>query len=220
MLREGLKGSEVTRWIGAAAVLNDFARFSGRSSPSPLETAREAARSAGDVLGEANCIKSLGDIALERSDHEEARRRYDEALPLYRRVGVVRGEANCIKSLGDIALARSDDEEARCRYDEALPLYRRVGDVLGEANCIQRLGDIARNGSEPATAKNRYAAALALYARIPEPWSMGQTHRLLARLAANPAVKQHNIDTARALWTQIDRPDLVAELDREFGPPR
>jgi hypothetical protein len=41
----------------------------------------------GDVLGEANCILSLGDIALARSDQETARARYEEALRLYRMFG-------------------------------------------------------------------------------------------------------------------------------------
>jgi hypothetical protein len=95
-----------------------------------------------------------------------------------------------------------------------------VGSVLGEANCIQGLGDIALARSEPAAARERYATALALYARIPQPYSMAKTHRRLAQLAADPAEKQHHLDTARALLRQIDRPDLVAALDAEFGPPR
>ncbi len=52
-----------------------------------LKTAQEAYGSAGSVLGEAHCIASFGDIALARSDHEGARARYEEALPLYRRMG-------------------------------------------------------------------------------------------------------------------------------------
>ncbi len=63
-------------------------------------------REVGNRLGEAICITRMGDIALRRSNDEEARRRYEEALPLYREeVGDRLGEANCIARMGDIALA-------------------------------------------------------------------------------------------------------------------
>ena len=38
------------------------------------------------MLGEANCIKSLGNIALRRSDHAEAENQYLAALQLYQRI--------------------------------------------------------------------------------------------------------------------------------------
>ena len=94
--------------------------------------------------------------AFDRSDHDAARPRYEEALPLFRRVGDVLGEANCIEAWATSRWRRSDHDAARARYEEALPLYRRVGDVLGEANCIKSLGDIAlATGSRSTTRRGR-----------------------------------------------------------------
>jgi len=92
--------------------LHELHRFRGLASWASLPAVANRFHDAGDLLGEANCIKSLGDIALARSDHEGARQRYEAALPLFHKVGNVIGEANCIASLGDIALARSDHDGA------------------------------------------------------------------------------------------------------------
>ncbi len=140
--------SDLLPAIRATYGLTVLMRFSGLGSTKVIHALRQACHSIDNTQAEANCIRSLGDIALDRSEHGTARARYEEALPLCRRVGDVLGEANCIKSLGEIALRTSEHETARARYEEALPLYRRVGDVLGEANCIQRLGEIALRRSE------------------------------------------------------------------------
>jgi tetratricopeptide (TPR) repeat protein len=179
------------------------------------EEARPLYRKVGAVLGEANCIRSLGDIALARSDHDAARRAYEEARPLYRQVGAVLGEANCIQGLGDIALACSDHDAAWAAYAEARPVYRQVGDVLGEANCIQSLGDIEKAKGQADAACALYEQALALYERIPEPYSIGVTQVRLAE-ATEGSVRAAHVAAARAAWTSIDRPDLVARLD-QFG---
>jgi hypothetical protein len=95
-------------------------------------------------------------------------------------------------------------------------LYRRVGDVLGEANCIQRLGDIALARSDHAAARPRYEEALKLYAQIPEPYSMGQTHRRLAGLCGEGKERCTHVQAAAKSWTAIERPDLVQKLHDEF----
>src|SRR3954470_2749158 len=61
------------------------------------EHALPLSRKVGDLLGEANCISSLGEIALGRSDHDAARKAYEDALPLYRKV--LQGEARSVSLL-------------------------------------------------------------------------------------------------------------------------
>jgi tetratricopeptide (TPR) repeat protein len=180
------------------------------------EEARPLFLQVGDVLGQANCVKGLGDIALERSEHAEARRCYEEARTLYRQVGSVRGQASCVKGLGDIALERSEYAEARRCYEEARPLSLQVGDVLGQANCVQGLGDIATAEGDLPAARERFQQSLLLYEQIAEPYSIGGAHQRLARLSEADEKRRH-VQAARAAWASIDRPDLVAALDQDFG---
>jgi tetratricopeptide (TPR) repeat protein len=77
--------------VGLAESVYDLAealrwQYDYKGAVECLEQALRIYRQVGSVLGEANCIRSLGDIALRRSDHETARRRYEEALSLYERI--------------------------------------------------------------------------------------------------------------------------------------
>ncbi len=169
------------------------------------------------MLGEANCIYLLGEIAGERSDRQGARERYEAALSLYQKVGNVLGEANCIRGFGDIALGQSDHKGARERYEAALPLYQQFGDVQGEADCMRGLGDIEEAQGNIAAACDRWREALALYARIPEPKSIGLTQVRLARRAATPEDAAQQREAARRAWESIDRSDLIEKHLRNSG---
>ncbi len=174
-------------------------------------------RQAASPLGEGNCLKGLGDIALHQGEYQQASRHYEQALPLLEQARYPLREANCRKSLGDVALHLGDYQQAQTQYEAALPLYHLVESLLGEANCIRALGDLAMQHDDHTKAREQYEYALDIYSRIPEPYSIGGTHRRLARLALSPeAVRQH-IREAREVWEIIERADLVNELMAEFG---
>jgi tetratricopeptide (TPR) repeat protein len=193
-----------------------FARSDRDAARTAYEKALTLYRQIGETLGEANCIKSLGDVALVRSDHGAARATYEDALSLYRRIGDKLGEANCIQRLGDVAFGRSDRAAARTAYEQAALVYREVGDTLGEANSIKKLGDIAFVQPDRDTAHTAYEEALVLYLHISDPYSIGGTHRRLARITDGEARARH-IAAAREAWGSIDLDDLIAELDQEFA---
>ena len=181
------------------------------------EAALPLYRRVGDVLGEANCIQSLGDIALG------ARTTTARASATRRRCRSIAGSATCwarrtASSAWATSRSRARTTTARAqRYEEALPLYRRVGDVLGEANCIQGLGDIALARSDHDGARVLFDEALGLYARIEEPYSIGRAHEALARLAQDEDERARHIAAAREAWLSIEREDLVQQLDEIGG---
>jgi len=151
--------------LDAVHALAILARFSGVDLTALFEAAEAAARTAGDAARLAQVNEDLGHIALERSDHEEARRRYEVVLPMYRQVGSVLGEANCIRGLGNIALAGSDHEEARRRYEEALGLYGSIGEPYSIGMMHRRLARLSADNQRT----RHLEAARAAWAGIGRP---------------------------------------------------
>jgi tetratricopeptide (TPR) repeat protein len=209
------------RWIAPAVIgLAEFHSFSGLASVISLTAAVASLDAETHTKEKAYCITCIGDIALRRSDHEEARAKYEVALPLFRKVGDVLGEANCIQSIGYIAFERSDHEAARAKYEEALPLYRRVGDVRGEANCIQGLGDIALDRSGHDGARAKYEEALPLYRRIGDVLGEANCIQSLGDMAERDgrgAEAKEHWEKALALFARIPEPYSMGHMHRRLA---
>lgn len=74
------------RAIRAAVDWGEFVRFTGMGSTRPLEAARETATILDLTEFQADCGKRLGDIALDRSDHDNAQALCGTALEMYQRI--------------------------------------------------------------------------------------------------------------------------------------
>jgi hypothetical protein len=85
----------------------DNLRFTGFTQPALVDIAAQAIETHGTAFQQAQTWRALGNLALDRSDHDGARAQFERALPLYQQAESVPGEANCIQGLGDIALERS-----------------------------------------------------------------------------------------------------------------
>jgi len=66
--------------------------------------------------------------------------------------------------------------------EQAAKVAQTQGAVDLTAQCLSRLGDLALRRSDHDAARTHYEAALPIYERIPEPYSIGIAHLLLARL--------------------------------------
>jgi tetratricopeptide (TPR) repeat protein len=126
MLGHAIAREQAAELASALAGLAEYWRFTGVTQPQLARQALDVITAHGTPPQQAETFFSLGVLAYNRSDHDSARTRYEQALPLYQQVGSVLGEANCIKGLGDIALDRSDHDNARTRYEQALPLYQAI----------------------------------------------------------------------------------------------
>jgi len=96
MIRLGLVAPDPSAAIGAAANLRGFWVISGFGTGSLLEEAAICVGKQEGFQGLTICIWGLGAIALERSDHDAAQARYEEAQQFYRRVGNMIGRSGIV----------------------------------------------------------------------------------------------------------------------------
>jgi len=88
----------------------------------------------GDVLGEAHCIRNLGDIALARSDHTGARKDFETALALYERIAEPYSIGQTHQQLAHLA----SDEAERSRHIQAA---RAAWERIDRPDLVQQLED-------------------------------------------------------------------------------
>jgi tetratricopeptide (TPR) repeat protein/transcriptional regulator with XRE-family HTH domain len=154
--------------IAIPAAMSGFLAIRGHWDQSAAlhHAALAAARQAGDRLGEADTLSTLGVLQREAGDYQVAAASLAQALALYSDVGDQPGQAYTIDQLGLLRTLTGDYPAAAASHQQALALFRGTGDRYGQGWTLNGLGLLQQmTGDHPAAAAS-LRRALALFSDI------------------------------------------------------
>ena len=145
-------------------------------------------RNGRDKIGEAKCLRHMGDIERRRSNFDTAKFLFLEAIGVLSTIKTpsnekILTEATCIKYLADVELACKKYEDAKCNYNLSKSIYARIDNLLGTANCLRGLGEVEKSESRYDQAKIIFQEAYCIYVDIEDNLGMGNCMQNFADIA-------------------------------------
>ena len=127
-----------------------------------LQAALDAAREAGDRLGEADTLGALGVVQGEMGDYPAAAASHQEALALARSASDRPAEAAALLGLGLVQQLTGDYPAAATSQQQSLALFRDLGDLDGQADALNCLGIVQHETGDYRAAAASQQQSLAL----------------------------------------------------------
>ncbi|MEZ0396229.1 MAG: tetratricopeptide repeat protein, partial [Anaerolineales bacterium] len=135
----------------------------------------------GAKLGEANCIKALGDVHRDLSELPEARARYEEALPIYRAIGDKLGEANTLSAILRLEYEQTGNvSKAEDELRAVIQIRQKIGDLYGEAADCGNFAILLLKTGHKEPAKKYFRHTREIFAHIGVKAAVEMTDRYLA----------------------------------------
>jgi tetratricopeptide (TPR) repeat protein len=139
------------------------------------QVALASARAAGDLLGQAMTLNSLGIAKAHSNQPDHAHTLLCQALLLRKELGDVWGEAAVSNNLGSLLCARGEFNTAVAHHDRAIMLFRQVGDQCGEGQALNNLGSAYLALGELGDAIDCYERALEALVGIGDQLGQAET---------------------------------------------
>jgi tetratricopeptide (TPR) repeat protein len=133
-----------------------------------------AARTCGDLLGEAKMLSRIGMAALDLGRLDEAEAYFQQALRAWERMGSSDRAAGCLRRLGFVAVARNSHDDAVGYLTRALSEYRALGNSRHVALTLSDLGDVLTGMDRPREAITGLAEASSLLAGAADPYNQAR----------------------------------------------
>jgi tetratricopeptide (TPR) repeat protein len=194
----------------------------------------------GSKLGEANCIQSLGDVAVNEKDYDAAFKLYEEAVALCRAISPA-DEASALHNIANAYESQKDYAKALETYTRAMALfprpqgyilrnraniYLKLKDADNAARDIEaaaqvqpnnaylflRRGELAILLEHYTEAIQHFQSALELYPRMNGAYfGIGRAHLLLKQVNEALAAYQQGLAVSDA---RSDLEDALEELEK------
>jgi predicted ATPase/class 3 adenylate cyclase/Flp pilus assembly protein TadD len=104
---------------------------------------RNLSQQCDDKENQARSLINLAIVAGQRGNLTEARREYEQSLPVWRHLNRLDTLAVILSNLGAVAIEQADYEAARDYLEESLLMQNERSDTLLRANTLQNLAEIA-----------------------------------------------------------------------------
>jgi DNA-binding SARP family transcriptional activator/tetratricopeptide (TPR) repeat protein len=224
----GAAGTAATAWLVSDALRGYYShRMYTVDWVVVAGAAVAAARSAGDLPGQAAALLSLADADSRRSRYGPAIENYRAALTLMERAAWVRGQAAVLGNLGVACRQAGRLAAAEEYFGRALSINARIGWVAGTAANLVVLGRVLVEQGRFRDAEQRHVEALAMFrdlgSRYGEAISLavlGETCRRLGRLTDAIEHLSDAVALCRSLGDRGSEADALRELacvHRELG---
>ena len=147
-----------------------------------LQTAAATAAEIGARLGEANCIKSRGEVHLSLAEYALARSCYEKAEPIYREIGDRLGEANCLRFQALLEVDANKPSLAVEKFNRALKIAEAIGDRFTQAFIGLEIAEPLVALKQTLQAKENLNRAIVLFEAINRPDRAKQCREKLAEI--------------------------------------
>ncbi|MDB9391878.1 CHAT domain-containing tetratricopeptide repeat protein, partial [Microcystis aeruginosa] len=125
------------------------------------------------ILG--NTYHSLGMVAQELREWEQARSYYQQAIEIKIEYGDRYGQARTLHQLGMVAQELREWEQARSYYQQAIEIYIEYGDRYEQAGTLHNLGVVAQELREWEQARSYYQQAIEICIEYGDRYSQART---------------------------------------------
>ncbi|MFE9204839.1 tetratricopeptide repeat protein [Micromonospora sp. NPDC007230] len=189
-----------------------------------LRRSLEIDRRAGDLIGQARALNTLGLVAQSRHRHTEARRHTVASLAMFESAGHRGGMALTLSDLGWIYALRGQYRQALDCCERALAIFEKLDDEHGRACCWDSLGYIYTQLGNHAYAAGCFRRSEFLFRWNGERYLAAQTlvnagANALAHDDAHEAIRSWRV--ALQIFDELGAPDAerVGQLLAEnIGP--